>query len=381
MRSVSQPIAARRSRARSRHVLAGALLAAVLGLSGCASLGHLAHLARGQLGIWRASEPIDAVLAEGDVDPAVASSLRAATEARDFAFAELALPDNGSFRNFAQLDREFVVWNVFAAPELSLEPVESCYPLAGCFSYRGFFSEDRAERHAARLRARGLDVYVGGVAAYSTLGWLDDPLLSSTLARGEVRTAEIIFHELAHERLYVADDTTFNESFAMTVANRGLELWLARRGGDFSRVLSEQARDAEFVAMLLHAREALEAAYAADGSDEHKRALKRRLFGDLREAYAELRASWSGDTSYDAWMAADLNNAKLASVSTYHDHVGAFRSILAWSGDDLAAFYEAAERLAAMPPEQRNACLNELAVLPRERAPEEPDDCAGVLVR
>lgn len=326
-------------------------------ISGCASPGYYGHLLAGQFRIWRDREPIERLLEAGTLPTTTAHRLRYAVRARAFAFDALALPDNGSFRDYVDLQRDFVIWNVFAAPELSLEPFQSCYPFAGCFSYRGFFTQERARHYAAAMKRKGFDVYVGGVAAYSTLGWLDDPILSSMLNRDEARVAEIIFHELAHERLYVPDDTSFNESFAMSVATTGLARWLPVQGGDFKVFESAQRRHEEFIQLMLSAREALTQHFTSTATDVQKRLSKEAVYRQLREDYANLKASWSGEESYDVWMETELNNAKLASISTYHDHVGAFMSILARCDHDLRAFYQSVERLAGLPPTDRNSTL------------------------
>lgn len=359
-RAASVGNGARRVQQRgSRSGLALLAVAAAL-LSGCGSLDYYSHLLAGQYRIWQAREPIDRVLAAGALPPETARRLGLAARARDYAFRELALPDNGSFRDYVDLGREYVIWNVFATPKLSLEPLESCHLFVGCFSYRGFFDARRAAEYAERLRAAGNDVFVGGVAAYSTLGWLDDPVLSSMLNRDDAGIVEVVFHELAHERLYVPGDTAFNESFAMSVAQAGLARWLPLNGLDPADAARARERHEAFVELLMEARGTLAGRFAAAADDEARRRVKAETFAELRAAYATLRTAWDGDDTYDAWMSTDLNNAKLASVSTYHVHSDAFTELLRLYDGDFTGFYRAVERLGALPPGERSTCLSAL---------------------
>lgn len=330
-------------------------------LGGCSTMAYYRHAFTGQLEIWRNQESIEVLLEDDTLSPTLREKLNYAVNARDFAFERLALPDNGSYRDFVDLKRDFVVWNVFATPELSLTPVDWCYPFAGCFGYRGFFDEDRAMRRAEALGKEGFEVYVGGVSAYSTLGWLDDPVLSSILNREKPRIAEIIFHELAHQRLYVKDDTTFNESFAMTVATAGLRLWIPIQTGNLAEIAEGQQRERDFIKLILRFRGKLETLYSSDESDDKKRTTKRSIYTELIAEYRLLKGTWNGDSSYDEWMWTDLNNAKIASISTYHDHANAFMSILERYEYDFTAFYNAVENLAALQPVERTACLNALS--------------------
>lgn len=352
------------------------LLAIATLLQGCASVDYYAHLLAGQIRIWRSGVPLERALSSGTLPAETVRRLALAADARDFAFGTLGLPDHGSFREYVDLERDFVIWNVFATPELSLEPVQSCHPFVGCFSYRGFFDRARARAHAETLARSGHDVFVGGVSAYSTLGWLDDPVLSSILERGDLRIAEIVFHELAHERLYLPGDTAFNESFAMSVADAGLELWLPLHGGDPGAAAVLRRRHAAFVDMLMQARETLARRFAAAGNDAARRRAKRETYAELDEAYRRLREAWGGDGAYDAWMENDLNNAKLASVSTYHVHVDAFTRLLGELGGDFRAFYAAVEWLSELDEAARARCLEALGDTERRI----PEGCgAGLL--
>ena len=346
----------------------------VLTLSGCASLDYYLQAVDGQFQIWQRQRSIDALLAQHDLPAPLRAKLELVVRARRFAAAHLALPDHGSYRHYADVGRDYVVWNVFAAPELALTPYPSCYPLLGCLDYRGFFSQARARLHAATLDARGYDTFVGGVAAYSTLGWLNDPLLNTVLRWDERRVVDTIFHELAHQQLYLAGDTTFNESFAMTVAQAGMALWLGEKPTAHQRYLVEQAREATFIALVQEYRKRLAIAYAAPQPDAQKRMEKARLYDELRARYAELKAAWGGDSAYDAWMNTDLNNAKLASLAAYHDDVAAFAGVLARCEHDFRRFYRVIERLAGLAGPARRACLAQLGRAERLDAP-----CAALM--
>ncbi len=334
-------------------------------LAGCATLGYYGQAIRGHVDLLARSRPVDSVIRDPATAPALREQLEQVKLARDFASRELGLPDNDSYRRYADLGRPYAVWNLFAAPELSLQPRQWCFLFVGCISYRGYFSREHAEREAAAQRERGDDVYVGGVVAYSTLGNTDDPLLNTMLRRGVTETAGVVFHELAHQRIYVRDDTAFNESFAVIVEEEGVRRWLARPGQEQERERdhSNRERRQAFTALLLRYREKLDRLYRSDLPDEDKRAGKRRVFAELRADYAALRASWGGDDRYDRWMSTDLNNAKLAAVGTYHRYTKAFRLLLARRNGDLEKFYEDVRALADLPRAERETRLNALLIL------------------
>ena len=326
-------------------------------LGGCTTLDYYAQAALGQLEIWCKQEDIDTLLESRDLPKLLRRKLTLVNRARDFAVATLALPAGGSYRRYADLERPFVVWNVFATLEFSLQPLQTCFLIVGCLDYRGHFSQARAERHASALRARGFDVYIGGVAAYSTLGWFDDPALNTIVAWKNERIVEIIFHELAHRRVYISDDTVFNESFAMAVAKQGLVHWSQATGTTRPERQLERRRDREFVDFVLEYREQLQAAFERGGDKAAKREAKRSIYANLRRNYAALRAAWNGYNGYDDWIANDLNNAKIASIAIYHDYVPAFETILSHYGSDFETFYGAIERLGKLEREKREACL------------------------
>lgn len=337
---------------------AGALLAALL-LGGC-SLGHYAHLLRGHLDLLSRREPITGLLAAPDTPERLRQDLRAAMAARAFAIGTLRLPDNGSYTQYADLGRPFVQWSVLAAPELSLEPRQWCYPFAGCFAYVGYYDEALARAEAASLAAAGFDTHVGGVTAYSTLGWFDDPVLNTMTAGPPERLAGLLFHELAHQRLHVGGDTAFNESYAAFVEQQGLREYLRDRPDRLQAWQAAAARRAQLSARMLETRTRLEQAYAGPEGDDHKRRRKGEEFARLRADYEEMRRLWGGDGSLDGWFQEPLNNARLLPFALYQRWVPAFARLHAEAGSDWEAFYRRCESLARLAPAERQQALQAL---------------------
>jgi predicted aminopeptidase len=339
-----------------------AVLASVVLLQACAAVEYYAQAIGGHLEVMGRAVPIEERLREPDLAPPLRAKLQRVVVIRDFASRELALPDNGSYRRYADLERPFVVWNVFAAPEFSVKPVESCFAIAGCVSYRGFYREADAQAHARALQAAGHDVYVGGVPAYSTLGWFDDPVLSTFIRYPDAEVARLIFHELAHQVAYVKNDTVFNESFAVAVEQEGVQRWLDRNGTPEERAAHEtlQLRRREFVALVLAYRDRLRSFYEQTLKVEEKRDGKARLFAAMFEDYGRLKAGWGGFSGFDRVFARGANNALLASVTAYTERVPAFRALLVRKGGDLPAFYAEAEELARLDKPARDARLGEL---------------------
>jgi len=339
--------------------LVGALL-----LGGCSGAGYYLQAANGQMDLLARRQPIAELLASPGTDAALHERLRAVAELREFAVAELALPDNGSYRSFVALDRPYVVWNVFAAPELSLAAHEWCYPFLGCLAYRGYFQEVPARAEAQRLQAQGLDTWVAGVPAYSTLGWLDDPVLSTFVHWPLGRVAELIFHELAHQRLFVSGDSTFNESYATVVGRQGAERWLRQRGDSeaLAVYLRDRQRRDRYLDLAMGARARLETVYAAPGSEDDKRAQKRALFGELGRQYGRWRQHWGSSPAHERMVGG--GNAWLAAIGTYQQWLPAFTTMLEATGGDFATFHRAVEALAAQSPALRSASLE--ALQPRQ---------------
>jgi len=329
-----------------------------LALSACTTVEYYAQVVGGHLELMRLSVPIEQTLREPGTPEALRTRLEHIQEIRNFAVSELNLPDNGSYRRYADIGRPYVIWNVFAAPEFSVKPVESCFPFAGCVSYRGYYSEDGAKRYAARLARKGDDVYVGGVPAYSTLGWFDDPVLSTFARYPDAEVARLLFHELAHQVVYVTNDTMFNESFAVAVEEEGVKRWLDRRGTAEQRTQYQafEQRRRQVVALVLKYRGELDAFYREPLALEERRAGKARLFARMRADYGALKASWGGFAGYDR-LFAEPNNALLASIATYTELAPGFRALLAAEGGDFGRFYAAARKLAKMPAAERREAL------------------------
>lgn len=333
-------------------------LALALTQAGC-SPGYLLQATAGQLEVIRARRPVAAVVADPATSPQVRAKLEVAGEILDFAHRDLALPDNGSYRQYADLGRPYVAWNVFAAPEFSLNLRHWCFPIAGCVAYRGYFAEEDAIAFARRLAARGDDVYVSGAAAYSTLGYFRDPLLANTLGLSDAALAGLVFHELAHQRLYVGGDTVFNESFATLVEQEGVVRWLAARGerAALCRYRDALAREAAVQQLLAEAGARLAAIYSAGGTAEDLRAAKAREIARLRAAYRGLRAGWQGPPDFDAIFDGTINNASLGALAAYDRLVGRLRVILQGEGGRLEAFYARAARLSQLDAADREEVL------------------------
>lgn len=344
---------------RKQFLIATLGLACLGLLQGCASLAYYAQSAHGELSVLAARQPISGLVANPDTSAALRARLKLAERIRDFASRRLALPDNASYRTYADLHRRYVLWNVFAAPRFSLQPKRWCFPFSGCVAYRGYFAKAAAERYAADLRRRHYDVYVAGIPAYSTLGWFSDPLLNTVIDWPNPDLAGLIFHELAHQELYVQGDTAFNESFAVTVERAGVRRWMRSHGSPaaYRRYLVEKRRNRAFVRLVMETRGRLKNLYAARLSKQAMAAGKRAVFGRMRADYVRLKASWGGYSGYDRWMAPPLNNAKIASVATYEQYVPAFRALLKQEGGNFKRFYAAARAIGALPKATRHARL------------------------
>jgi predicted aminopeptidase len=302
-------------------------------------------------------QPLAKVIDEPSTPPKVRSQLKAVAQIRDFATRELKLPNNGSYRSYADVKRPYVVWNVVATPEFSVTPRKFCYPIVGCVSYRGYFVEDRARRFADEQRRAGLDVAVGGVAAYSTLGHFDDPILNTMVNWDDVELAAIIFHELTHQLVYIANDASFNEALATTVEEEGVKRWLEQqgRGADLKQHLLEQEHYLKVIDLLKTTRDKLAGIYTSGLDPEAMRAAKRRAFDELKTEFAALREAWGGHAPYEAWFDREINNAHLASVATYYVCVPGFERELAAVNGDLPAFYARVKALGKLDRKTRDA--------------------------
>jgi predicted aminopeptidase len=338
---------------------AAVLLVACALLSGCGTL-YVMQAARGQYHVLCQRVPIKKLLADPHTPPQLRARLERVQAARAFASRELALPDNKSYRTYADIGRPFVVWNVVATPEFSVHAAHWCFPIAGCVAYRGYFSEQRAREFGAELAVRSFDVAIEGVPAYSTLGKFADPVLSSMLPYGDEEVAATIFHELAHQLIYVRDDSEFNEAFATTVENTGLERWLAYQGetARMQEFREDQAHATQLEGMLERTRSQLAQLYASGAPRDEMRVSKavilHALAADIQRF--ERRAGLTYPV-YEEWIAKGLNNADLASLATYYDCVPGFARVLQQQDNDLPRFYAAVRKLGDLPRAERHARL------------------------
>ena len=346
--------------------VAALLAAACLG-AGCSSVGYYAQSVGGHLDLLARSRPLAEARADPAASPALAERLALAARIRDFAVTDLGLPDNRSYRRYSDLGRTAAVWNVVAAPELSLKLQTWCFPVVGCVGYRGYYDRAEADAEAAQLRARGLEVSVYGVPAYSTLGKLDwlggDPLLNTFIGWPEGELARLVFHELAHQVVFAKDDTMFNESFATAVERIGVRRWLDAHGSDAARrqYAELDARREAFRALTGRYRDRLQTLYASAAGDEDKRRDKAALMADLRadlvRAKAEPGHPLHGFAGYDGWFER-ANNASFGVMSAYNELVPGFERLFDAEGRDFGRFYAAVARLAALPRAERHATLS-----------------------
>lgn len=340
----------------TRLLKAIALLATATLVSGCA-LPFYWQAIGGQIDLLRKRTPIEKLLADPTVDPRLRSTLGAVAMIRRFAVDELELPDNDSYTTYVDLQRPYVVWNVVAAEEFSVDPKRWCFPFVGCVAYRGFFDRDRAERFEAKLDEQGFDTYSGGSSAYSTLGFFADPVLSTMIGGGESYVASLLFHELAHQKLYIKDDSEFSEAFATAIEEYGTERWLREHSGEdavagYRRRLERRASFADLVA---EEQGRLREIYASVSSADAKRRAKAVSFDAMRASYSQLRVKWGGNGEYDAWFAQPLNNAALAAVATYRHWLPGLRWRLATVG--LDGFYADCAGLADLSAAERTTRL------------------------
>jgi len=342
--------------------LAAAVMLPLL-LGSCANVTYYFQSVHGQFDIWRRERPIAELLSDADISMSLKQKLGTVVRIREFASRDLGLPDNDSYRRYADVERSYVVWNVFAAPEFSVKPVKWCFMFVGCVNYRGYFSESDANRYGAELTAAGYDVHVGGIPAYSTLGWFPDPVLNTVIHYQTPRLARLIFHELAHQVAFAPGDTVFNESFAVTVEREGVRRWLERSGTDQDRAAYAHglSRREDFIALVLGYHAKLDALYGSGIPREEMRARKKRLFEDMTADYRKLKEKWGGFAGYDRWFGEGLNNAQVASIAVYTQMVPAFEALLAQSGGNLPEFYRRVRALAAQPKAERARALAALA--------------------
>jgi predicted aminopeptidase len=341
---------------RRRKFAFFAVLACVVAVvTGCETASYYRQAIAGQYQIFARRESIEKLIGRPETPPALKERLKLVLELRRFAESKLGLPVDGHYLKYADLNRKHVVWNVYAAPELSLEQKTWWYPVVGKLKYRGYFSEKGATNNAAKLQRQCWDVYVSGVDAYSTLGWFKESLLNTFIHDPEPDFAETLFHELAHQRVFIAGDTDFNEAFATVVGQEGARRWLRSRC--LTNAMEQYAlllrREDDFVHLIQATREKLKAIYQSAQADEAKRSAKAETIEALRRDYQALKAEWGGYSGYDRWFSRPLNNAQLNTVATYHDLVPAFEQLLAAHGGDLVSFYREVERLKKLSKEER----------------------------
>jgi predicted aminopeptidase len=351
--------------------IAAVLLAAsaALLLSGCAELGYYWQSATGHVRVMGAARPVSDWLADTDAPAKLKQRLELSQRIRNYAVAELKLPDNPSYRRYADLHRTAVVWNVVAAPKYSLKLKSWCFPVTGCVNYRGYFDEPSARAEAARLAKEGFEISVYPVPAYSTLGWMNwaggDPLLNTFIYYPEGELARIIFHELAHQVVYASGDTMFNESFATSVERLGGARWLATQASEAARrdYAEYDGRRNQFRALTLATRKRLEEIYKTLSGTERE-AQKQQALKDFHEQYLKLRASWPGDPArfrgYDRWVD-QANNAAFGAQAAYDDLVPGFEALFRREGGDWNRFYDAAKQLAKLPKEERHELLKDMS--------------------
>ncbi|MBC8212370.1 MAG: aminopeptidase [Gammaproteobacteria bacterium] len=322
---------------------------------GCADLSYYLHSVKGQLSMVQKTVDIDDLLAEESTDPKLVEQLQLVSRIRAFAFDQLQLPRSDSYTRYADLDRNHVLKNLYAADEFSITLQQWCYPIVGCAGYRGYFDDAMLEAFKADLLKQSKDVYVSNIPAYSTLGWFDDPVLNTFVYWPEPRLAGLIFHELAHQRLYIDGDTGFNESFAMAVQLSGTEKWL-QQSGQAQQMKQYQQRFSnrqQVTQLIEQTRLALNELYQSELDDSQKRVQKQQVFEQLRQSYQSLSAGFEVSDGFSYWFQGELNNAKLASVSTYYADVAAFRQLLRSVNDDYQEFYRQVAKAAALAPVQR----------------------------
>lgn len=327
----------------------------------CRSLPYYDQAINGQMEILRNKEPISDLVDNPETPAQLRKKLIFIQSVRDFAAKELHLPVNDHYLSYVALDRPYVVWNVVAAPQFSMTPKTWCFPIVGCVSYRGYFAEEDARRFGDSLKQEGYDVFIGGAIAYSTLGWFDDPVLSTFISLSEPGTAALIFHELAHGILYVKDDTAFNESFATAVEQEGLRRWQASVNDPkgYEKWLRHHRQRRKFTGLISRYRARLEALYERDMPLTAKRNQKAAVFSQMKTEFRDLRSDHGGMAAYDAWFNRPLNNAQLISVSTYHNWVPAFGRMLSESGGNLEKFYQKCGQLAKKEPAERHRILEQ----------------------
>ena len=325
---------------------------------GC-DLPYYWQATHGQLSLLQQRQSIEQILSQQSEPESVLHQLDYSQQVRKFAVQQLGLENNNSYQDYVDLKRPYVVWNVFATPALSLNNHTWCYPIAGCTAYRGYFSEQQAQEYAATLDAQGLDTYVSGAVAYSTLGWFDDPILNTFLEYDNLTLAALLFHELAHQTLFVKNDTLFNESYASALETLLLQRWAESHYPitAWQQYQRAQKRHQQFLDLVLENKAQRQALFESDRSKQEKHSEKSRLIQQLQKRYQQFKQHWNHYSGYDDWFDTDLNNAQLSSVSAYSELTPYFLSLFRQTHEDIPSFIEACRQLAWLPLPERHQQL------------------------
>ena len=330
-------------------------------LSGCASINYYAQSIQGQFEVIQKRQNINDLLMENEISDTLRNKLQTVLEIREFSIKQLGMPENKSYLSYVDLERDYVVWNIFATEEFSIEPIKWCYLIVGCLDYHGYFAESDARKHAQNLEEKGLDVYLGGVSAYSTLGWFNDPVLNTMLRWNEIRLATVIFHELAHQQIYIKNDTEFNEAYAEAIASIGVRKWLSQKSEQQYRdYVDSQDQDDKFISLVMKYKSLLSKLYQSGQTEQSMRTHKKELVGNMRNEYAALKQGWTKDV-YAGWFSTELNNAKFAAVVTYKKYIPAFLEIYE-KLNDLDKFYSFVKQLSDCSPAKRRINLEKRAI-------------------
>ena len=334
------------------------LLTLVFMISGCTSLNYYTQSVQGQFEVIQKRQNISKLLDENNISDALRNKLNTVLVLREFSIRQLSLPDNDSYLSYSDLERNYVIWNIFATEEFSLDPMKWCYLIVGCLNYRGYFSESDARQHATELEKQGNDVYLGGVSAYSTLGWFDDPVLNTMLRWSDIRLATVMFHELAHQQLYIKNDTEFNEAYADAVAYIGVTKWLAQSPdkGLLKEYEQSQHQEKQFIRLVMKYKSLLSDGYQSTENEDVKREQKKELLQQMTSEFNNISQAWTTN-GYQKWFSEGINNAKLAAIVTYRKYVPSFIEIYEKLDKDLTRFYSLSKFLSRCDPSKRHRIL------------------------
>jgi predicted aminopeptidase len=327
-------------------------------LSGCASINYYSQSIRGQFEVLQKRQKINDILKENNISDTLRSKLNTVLLLKKFSIQQLGLPKNNSYLSYTDLERHYVIWNIFATEEFSLESVKWCYLIVGCLSYRGYFSREEAQQYTKKLEEQGYDVYLGGVSAYSTLGWFDDPVLNTMLRWSDTRLATVMFHELAHQQLYIKNDTEFNEAYADTVAYIGVTKWLAQNPDKnlLKEYKQSQYQEKKFIDLIMHYKSILSDIYQSAENEAITRKQKKESLQQMTNEYLQISQTWKNN-AYKKWFSTEINNAKLAAIITYRKYFPAFIELYEKLEKNLPRFYSFSKSLSNCKPMKRKEIL------------------------